>query len=118
MITTQHTTGKWEYSKQDSNMYSIYGSRSTPVAMVNPFNRDWLSGEEVEANAALICDAVNNTAGQGIDPNAVPGLLEALQDSNRQIQMMCERMPLDKLTSRDTEQISINARAIAAAKLK
>ena len=29
-------------------------------------------------NAALICDAVNNTAGKGIDPNAVPELLKVL----------------------------------------
>ena len=31
--------------------------------------------------AQLIADAVNNTANKGIDPNAVPGLLEALKEA-------------------------------------
>ena len=39
---------------------------------------DYLKDEE--ANATLICDAVNNTAGKGIDPKAVPGLLKTLID--------------------------------------
>ena len=38
-----------------------------------------LQGNNKKANAALICDAVNNTVGKGIDPNAVPGLLEVLE---------------------------------------
>lgn len=38
-----------------------------------------LDGNNKKANAALICDAVNNTANKGIDPNAVPGMLRALQ---------------------------------------
>ncbi len=56
-MKTKHTTGLWTFSKQDSNMYSIDGSRSTPVAMINPFNRDWLSEDEIEANAKLIASA-------------------------------------------------------------
>lgn len=36
--------------------------------------------KESKATAQTATDAVNNTAGNGIDPNAVPGLLEALKD--------------------------------------
>ena len=41
--------------------------------------------EQYQTNAALICDAVNNTAGKGIDPVAVPGLLKALQECVKHI---------------------------------
>ena len=47
----------------------------TPIARIPKYNDPKLR----EANAALICDAVNNTANKGINPNAVPGLLEALK---------------------------------------
>ena len=46
-----------------------------PIACIPKYNDPKLR----ESNAQLICDAVNNTAGKGIDPNAVPGLLEALE---------------------------------------
>ena len=47
----------------------------TPIARIPKYNDQKLR----EANAALIVDAVNNNAGKGIDPNAVPKILEAIK---------------------------------------
>ena len=40
-----------------------------------------IGADKSKQQAQLIADAVNNTANKGIDPNAVPGLLEALKEA-------------------------------------
>ena len=79
-MTIQHTHTPWrvggEVTSNQEGLYEIWAKDCTvPIATVQPSDpyKGFLS--RTKANAALICDAVNNTAGKGIDPNAVPGLL-------------------------------------------
>ena len=58
--------------------------------------------------AQSICDAVNNTAGKGIDPNAVPGLLKACKGL-----LQCIDTGLDVMKALDDAH-----RAIKSADLK
>lgn len=60
--------------------------KARTVAQVNPecgAHHNITESVEVQANAQLIINAVNNTAGAGIDPNAVPGLLEIAKGLNK-----------------------------------
>jgi len=61
-----HTKGKWYISKEDSNMYGVFAEASkgkqtmyvdTPIASVNPHNREDLDEDMIEANAKLIAAA-------------------------------------------------------------
>ena len=80
-MAIQHTQGKWRVNQDfiigDRYVAKIF-DHSTALSQYKNINSSLKA--ESKANAALICDAVNNTAGAGIDPNAVPGLLEALKD--------------------------------------
>ena len=66
-----------------------------------------IGADKSKQQAQLIADAVNNTANKGIDPNSVPGLLEALKEVRR----ICN---LDKLP----EASQIIDKAIKSADLK
>lgn len=75
-MAIQHTQGKWRVKESgrcicspDKTICQLTGIEDGALAIT----------PEVEANATLICDAVNNTAGKGIDPNAVEGLLTTLK---------------------------------------
>ena len=65
--------------------------------------------ENKQANAALICDAVNNTAGKGIDPNAVPEIIQALKIASYALRKS------DKLSAGIVSMIN---KAIKSAELK
>lgn len=85
-MAIQHTQGKWTTHGSLGDLQIIVDNNETGIAeriaSVHCFDHHIPSYNESKANAALIVDAVNNTAGKGIDPNAVPGLLEALQCIN------------------------------------
>ena len=68
---------------------------------------------ERRANRKLIEDAVNNTAGKGIDPNAVPGLLQALEEARR-VLILCGL--IDKSGQADNA-VKVVEHAIEKAKL-
>ena len=86
-MAIQHTQGKWAiYQDLDDLQIGVQGSKDPKscdnyrrVCLVTQGGYEIPDYDEAQANAALICDAVNNTAGKGIDPNAVPGLLKSLQ---------------------------------------
>ena len=65
--------------------WKVDSNKDLPLAIIEDTEDGYgiceldLLHESKQANAALICDAVNNTAGKGIDPVAVPGMLRALQ---------------------------------------
>ena len=78
IMTTQHTQGEWINKgpgRQFTNRREIATLDSDQTIMIIEGYGD---KTQDEANAALICDAVNNTAGKGINPNAVPELLKVL----------------------------------------
>ena len=83
-MAIQHTQGKWSILDTEDNSPLIYcEQKAKTIAEVNPkcgAHYSITETDEVQANAQLIVDAVNNTAGKGINPNAVPGLLEALKN--------------------------------------
>lgn len=80
-----YTQGKWTTKSTDKpgffEISSDESNQTCELATVRPSDPMMGCNDRSEANAALICDAVNNTAGSGIDPNAVPGLLEALKEA-------------------------------------
>ena len=93
-MAIQHTQGKWEASQLESiqggklpSYIIMSNDGKSQVCHVHPKRTGCgdhsydVTKEQATANAALICDAVNNTVGKGIDPNAVPGLLEALKEA-------------------------------------
>ena len=69
-----YTQGTWVFSEDHSAIVAI---KDHKVKMVADFGKSDLP--ETEANAKLILNAVNNTAGKGIDPVAVPQILNALK---------------------------------------
>ncbi len=87
-MAIQHTPTEWRVKNPaHTNDLNIWCT----TIHAYPFNRVPIKGHRTilsrtfggtkeisEANATLICDAVNNTAGKGIDPNAVPELLKVL----------------------------------------
>lgn len=82
---TKFTRGKWEAIKLSATEISIIANmdmKQTKCDVFTQKTRDIAIMEnvpEVEANAALICSAVNNTSVRGINPEAVPDMLEALE---------------------------------------
>lgn len=71
-MAIQHTTDKWIPTE------SSLGSNTYEVGIPTNSGFTHIADVPNKEQAQLICDAVNNTAGKGIDPNAVPGLLETL----------------------------------------
>lgn len=75
---TAHTATPWHigvrtaHSKRD-----IYGQQGELIALADGVHNSLATAQ---ANAALIVSAVNNTAGHGINPEAVPDILKALRD--------------------------------------
>lgn len=74
-MAIQHTQGEWVFTNGWNNAERHINCDDKTIVICRAFAAN-LSPDEAQANAALIVDAVNNTAGKGIDPNAVPGLLE------------------------------------------
>ena len=90
-MAIQHTQGKWTKSNPattNKRLFAIHVGKllvAKTCDHLDRFNNSLITPEQAKANAALICDAVNNTAGKGIDPVAVPGLLKALQECVKHI---------------------------------
>ena len=85
IMAIQHTLTDWITNSDRSDGLNQIKTKDGlfTIATVHGFQYNQgkrLTGEQAQANAALICDAVNNTAGAGIDPNAVPRLLGALKN--------------------------------------
>ena len=70
---TKHTPGTWKIKRQPNKLFSIYGNAGnaagTPLLVAQGLR---------EANASRIAACVN--ACEGINPEAVPELLEALKE--------------------------------------
>jgi len=84
------TPGPWEYSP---NRFNSPNSKDFAIGSIVSQKEDWFITEvqqccgyhrledntESEANAAAIVTAVNNTYHKGINPEAVPDMLDALK---------------------------------------
>ena len=82
-----HAVTLWKYQKGWSNRRdrlheSGYSIRNNTGIIVRVYQHEGDKGEGEEITT-LICDAVNNTVGKGIDPNAVEGLLIALKSAGK-----------------------------------
>jgi hypothetical protein len=81
------TKGEWKIS-EDNDIIVNNGNSITVIAEIDcNYNANW------EANAEAICNAVNNTYGKGINPEAVPDLVEVLKSlsiyNDREIRYGC-----------------------------
>ena len=110
-MAIQYNQGKWFVGSDHLGNIVIHSTHGGDIATCDDL------ANEGQANAALICDAVNNTAGAGIDPNAVPGLLETLNT----ISARCNGNSSDSISDllNVIQAIKIKAdKAIKAAELK
>lgn len=114
-IMAIHTTGTWKHDQHleiigDRYIAKVYDHSTTPSSYKDANS---VLKAEAKANAALICDAVNNTAGAGIDPIAVPGMLSALSEARR-ILILCSL--IDK-SGQAKDAVTIVEKAIKDANL-
>lgn len=113
IMAVQYTKVKWSYKPTDKpgffELHSDQQNQTCELATVRPSDPMMGCDDRAKANAALIVDAVNNTAGKGIDPNAVPEIMQALRIVSYALRKS------DKLS---TEIIRMVTKAIKAAAIK
>lgn len=73
------------------------------------------AGFHSKEQAQAVCDAVNNTSGLGIDPNAVPGLLEIV---NKVIEIDEDALTRTELEAMFSSLVGKAKKAIKSAELK
>lgn len=109
-MTIQYSEGEWTSVEGVSHFLIMNGDDAICKTSTKSY-RD-------KCNAALICDAVNNTAGQGIDPNSVPTLLQATKDLLGFIVSLQMLGQLKGCEDDAAEQVANALNAINSAKLK
>lgn len=108
-----HTQGEW--TKSGNRIMSMDHAICDVFSGTDEYTP---SAKQATANAALICDAVNNTVGKGIDPNAVPQALQALKDMLGFVVSLQMLGQFNGCEDDVKEQVTNALEAITAAKLK
>ena len=132
-MAIQSTQGKWKiYQNLDDLQIGVQGSKDPKscdnyrrVCLVTQGGYEIPDYDEAQANAALICDAVNNTSGSGIDPNAVPQILNALEKLHIVAHSICGIDAVKNVINNPgyggktlLEALDVALKAIKSAKLK